>query len=277
MKTRTNTLVLSMLAIALLAACSSELKDAADLPGEPAIIGVHGVGYKLSGSENFHGTDISQNLGWDISSCRSCHNVDYSGGNTGQSCNGSGCHIAADGGPEACYTCHGNRATKKVYPQWYASHAKHLEGGLTSSTTIPCSNCHDLPANYSDPIHVDKTTPGKAEVLFSNTLAATQTLGTTGAPAFNAADASCANVYCHGNFTNGTHKTVAWKGADQAKCGSCHGDEATGNPWPGGTHDESQDCVRCHAGIVNANREIIDPSRHVNGILNVFNTERTDW
>ncbi len=277
MKTLMNAAIISMLAMTLLAACSSELKDAADLPGEPALIGVHGAGYKLSGSENFHGTDISQNLGWDISSCRSCHNVDYSGGNTGQSCNDPGCHVAADGGPEACYTCHGNTQTKKIYPQWYASHAKHVEGSTTSSTTIRCGNCHHFPQNYSDPAHVDKTTPGKAEVSLNNALAATQTLGTTGAPAFNAADATCANTYCHGNFTNGTHKTVAWKGAEQAKCGSCHGDESTGDPHPGGTHPQAQNCAYCHPRVVDVNRNIIDPSRHVNGILNLSNTERTDW
>lgn len=277
MKRLINATMLSMLAITLLSACSSELKDAGDLPGEPTLIGAHGEGYAHIGSENFHGTDIRTNLGWDISSCRSCHGVDYSGGNTGQSCNASGCHAAADGGPEACYTCHGDWQTKKIYPQWYAAHKIHLEGGMGANVTIACTDCHNMPENNSDPSHIDKTTPGKAEVNFTNALASLQTIGTVGTPSFNAADVTCANVYCHGNFTNGNNKTVAWKGADQAKCGSCHGDEATGNPLPKAPHPQNANCSGCHTGIVDANRNIIDPGRHVNGILNVFGAERTNW
>ncbi|MBE0643337.1 MAG: CxxxxCH/CxxCH domain-containing protein [Bacteroidetes bacterium] len=277
MKTFMNATLLSMLAIALLAACSSELNDAADLPGQPALIGAHGAGYSHLGSDNFHAKDISENLGWDISSCRTCHGVNYAGGNTGQSCNASGCHAAADGGPEACYLCHGDALTKKIYPQWYTSHATHLEGGMGSNTTIPCSNCHDQPANYSDPEHIDKTTPGKAEVHFNNVLAATKTLGTVGTPAFNDGSATCANVYCHGNFTNGNNKTVAWKGVDQAKCGSCHGDEATGSGLPSAPHPQSSnDCSSCHQSAIDKAGNP-NPATHVNGILNVFGVERTDW
>lgn len=276
MKELSNATLLSLLAIVLLSACS-ELKDAADLPSTPTLAGAHGEGYAIIGSDNFHGKDIMQNLGWDISGCRSCHGVTYSGGNTGQSCSATGCHAAAYGGPEACYVCHGNIATKKIYPQWYASHKTHLEGGAGSSVTIACNNCHQLPTNYSDPVHIDKTTPGTAEVHFSNVLAATKTLGTIGTPSFSDADVTCANVYCHGNFTNGNNKTVAWKGTNQAKCGSCHGDEATGNPLPKAPHPQNANCSGCHAGIVDANRNILDPDRHVNGILNVFGTERTDW
>jgi predicted CxxxxCH...CXXCH cytochrome family protein len=277
MKTLLNAMLCSMLAIALLSACSSELNDPADLPGEPTLIGAHGAGYAHMGSPNFHAVDIRQNLGWDISGCRSCHGVNYAGGSTGQSCNASGCHAAADGGPEACYLCHGDAVTKKIYPQWYTSHATHLEGGPNASVTIPCGDCHDLPSNFSDPAHIDMETPGKAEVMFSNAMASITTIGTVGTPAFNAADATCANTYCHGNFTNGNNKTVAWKGTDQAKCGSCHGDESTGSPLPRAPHPQNDNCAFCHAGVVDANRNIIDPSRHVNGILNVFGAERTNW
>ncbi len=282
MKTVVHATLLSMLAIALLAACSSELKDVDDLPADPVLLGPHGGEYANPESADFHAKDISQHLGWDITSCRTCHGVDYNGGYTGVSCNTSGCHVAAAGGPEACALCHGDVATNKIYPQWYSSHATHLEGGVTSSTTIPCSNCHTLPENYSDPVHIDKTTPGKAEVHFSNVLAATQTLGTTGTPTFNDADATCANVYCHGNFTNGNNKTVAWKGADQAKCGSCHGDETSGSGLPPAPHPQSDrypninDCSFCHRPAIDKDGNP-DPATHVNGILDVFGTQRTDW
>ncbi len=261
----------------LVASCSSELKDAADLPGEPDLFGVHGKGYTLVGSTNFHGLDIQNRLGWDITGCRSCHGTDYSGALAGQSCSGSGCHVAADGGPEACYTCHGDWQTKKIYPQWYNSHAVHLEGGPGASVTIPCSNCHDLPANYEDPTHIDKTTPGRAEVQLNNVFASIQTKGVVGAPGYDPATGSCSNVYCHGNFTNGNNATVAWKGTQQAKCGSCHGDATTGDPLPGGTHPQVPTCSTCHADVVDVNRNIIDRSKHINGKLNRFGQEVTDW
>ncbi|MDX9758681.1 MAG: CxxxxCH/CxxCH domain-containing protein [Bacteroidota bacterium] len=269
--------LLAVLSLALLAACSSELKDANELPMQPRLLGAHGEGYAHMTSENFHGTDIRQNLGWDMSGCRSCHGMNFAGGSTGQSCSASGCHEAADGGPEACYTCHGDRVTKKIYPQWYATHATHLEGGTLANVTIACGDCHNLPENHFDPSHVDTDTPGMAEVQFANAFAAITTLGTVGTPAFDATAGTCANTYCHGNFTNGNNKTVMWKGTEQAKCGSCHGNEATGNPMPKAPHPQSTNCAGCHAGIVDANGAIVDRDRHINGILNVFGSERTDW
>jgi len=276
MKHYRNAFLLALTAVVVLGACSSELKDEEDLPGFPRVYGAHGAGYALMGSENFHAHDIRMNLGWDITGCQDCHNVDYSGGVTGQSCNASGCHVAADGGPEACYVCHGDSQTKAAYPQWYSSHATHLEGGMYSATTIACSDCHDLPANFEDPVHIDMETPGKAEVRLMNALASTQTMGTTGTPAYDAAAGTCANTYCHGNFTNGNNAAVAWKGDDQAACGSCHG-QGAGNPLPGGTHIQNENCSGCHTGVIDENRRFIDKSLHVNGILNVFGEQRTDW
>jgi predicted CxxxxCH...CXXCH cytochrome family protein len=260
----------------LFSACTSELNDAEDLPVHPVLFGAHGTGYTHLSSTNFHGLDISQNLGWDITGCRTCHGTNYGGGNTGQSCNASGCHEAADGGPEACYVCHGDSQTKTAYPQWYASHATHLNGGMYTTTSIACSDCHNLPENYSDPLHIDAETPGRAEVHFMNVLAAKQTNGTTGSPAYDAATTTCSNVYCHGNFTNGNNISVNWKGSNQAFCGSCHG-QSEGNPRPGGTHAQTGNCNFCHTGIIDENLKIIDPTRHVNGILNVFGSERREW
>lgn len=269
--------LLPLLAASLLAACSSELKDAGDLPTNPQLIGAHGKGYALIGSENFHGTDIRSRLGWDITGCKSCHGPDYAGGLTNQSCSASGCHEADDGGPEACYVCHGDSQSKKSYPQWYNAHRVHLEGTADAAVTIACNNCHNLPNNFEDPIHVDKTTPGKAEVNFVNAFAETKTKGTVGTPSFDAATGSCSNTYCHGNFTNGNNATVAWKGQDQGKCGSCHGDPATGNPLPKSPHPPVQNCVLCHADVVDSNNQIKDRNKHVNGRLNVSGQERTDW
>ncbi|MCB2205876.1 CxxxxCH/CxxCH domain-containing protein [bacterium] len=276
MKQYRNIFLFALTTVLVLSACTSELKDDEDLPTYPRLYGAHGAGYALMGSENFHAHDIMVNLGWDISGCRDCHAPDYNGGVTGQSCNASGCHVAADGGPEACYVCHGDTQTKTIYPQWYSTHATHLEGGMTSNTTIACSDCHTLPANFDDPIHIDSDTPGEAEVHFMNALAATETKGMSGEPMYDAANGTCANTYCHGNFTNGNNVTVEWKGANQAACGSCHG-QGEGNPLPNAPHIANTNCSNCHGDVVDANGKIIDKDKHVNGVLNVFGSTRTDW
>jgi predicted CxxxxCH...CXXCH cytochrome family protein len=109
-------------------------------------------------------------------------------------------------------------------------------------------------------------------------LAATKTKGTTGEPVYDPASGACRNVYCHGNFSNGNNYAAKWTGgAVEAKCGSCHGDPATGNPLPKSPHPQMDNCSTCHAGVVDAGRNIIDPSKHINGKLNSFGGERTDW
>jgi len=261
----------------LLTACSSELRDASDLPSQPVLFGAHGKGYAIMSSDNFHATDIRNRLQWDILGCRTCHGYDYNGGISQLSCNSSGCHLAADGGPEACYLCHGDSQTKKIYPQWYNAHAVHLEGGPRSAVTIACTDCHNLPTNFEDPAHIDKETPGRAEVYFNNAIASIKTIGTEGEPTYDATTGSCSNTYCHGNFTNGNNATVVWKGQDQGKCGSCHGDPDTGNPLPRSPHPQVANCVQCHPGAIDASNTNPDPLLHVNGVLNVFGQERTNW
>ena len=256
----------------MLPACSSELKDAADLPMEPKLVGPHGEGYVDIESAMHHSKDIKDRLHWQISGCRSCHGAEYTGGQAMKSCSEAGCHVEADGGPEACYTCHGDWTTKKIWPQWYSTHTTHLEGGSGSNTTIECTNCHKLPNGITEPGHIR----GVTEVNLDNALARTQTKGTVGEPAYIAADGTCENVYCHGNFTNGNNVAVKWKGTDQGACGTCHGNASTGNPLPKPPHTTSDKCSGCHAGAIDAN-QVPNKATHMNGVLNVFNQERTDW
>ena len=81
----------------------------------------------------------------------------------------------------------------------------------------------------------------------------------------------------HGNFTNGNNFSPQYGGTEQAKCGTCHGTAATGNPLPGGTHTTVATCSFCHAGVIDANMNIIDKSKHINGKLDKFGTPTTDW
>jgi len=309
----------------VLAGCSSDLKDATDLPNEPVVRGPHGdnpignhgkfftqstltisecrVCHSLDitkssiapscftsgchygnhasdlivfASPGFHGKLLSDR-NYDITGCQKCHAVDLSGGIAHKSCSGSGCHVATDGGPLACYTCHGHPVTKKIYPQENSFHRTHLEGGTLSNTTVACAECHIVPQQVTDTGHLTGSNPNGAEVFLNDPLAATMTNGKTGDPTFNYATLSCENVYCHGNFTNGNHFDPKWNGTEQAKCGTCHGDPATGNPLPKAPHVQVQTCYTCHSGVIDQSGAIIDKAAHINGKLNRFGSEVTDW
>jgi len=272
--------ILAGLAFAMLAIAgwSSELKDKGVLPIAPALNGIHPPGMTSPSSPDWHGTVIRSN-GWSLENCTTCHGKDYAGGIAKVSCTTSGCHRAEDGGPEACYTCHGERDRGTNYPYWYATHGRHIDQGLSSSLNLVCTNCHPAITGFDDPNHIGGSNPDGAEVVLNIALANTVTIGTSGTPSFQQDGAGCANTYCHGNFTGGNNATVSWKGTDQAKCGSCHGNPATGDPKPKGQQHASfpSTCSNCHSQTVDANNNIIDKNLHVNGKLNVFGLERTDW
>ncbi len=250
----------------------SERKD--DTPLAQSKVSVHGVGFIDPTSSNFHAKYI-QGKKYDLTLCQSCHGADYSGGTTGQSCNS--CHNKP-AGPENCTTCHGsvNAAPPKdlagnvaTTSRGVGAHQKHLLGGVLNSG-ISCNECHSVPAKLSSPGHIDAS--DHAEVKFDTT--STYFRSTV---SYNAATVSCANTYCHGNFSGGNNLSVIWNDASTtvAECGSCHGDvtkttlKEKAFPKTGHTFAPvTSDCSTCHAAVVNASLVIIDPSKHVNGRIN---------
>jgi predicted CxxxxCH...CXXCH cytochrome family protein len=139
------------------------------------------------------------------------------------------------------------------------AHAAHLQaGGL--SNPIACTECHVVPP-AGDKAHAN----GTAAVSFG-------ALAKTGAvtPAFNTTAVSCASVYCHGNFTNGTTANVpVWTGTGQAACGTCHGIP------PAGSHPTltaGTACSGCHTGYTataGTNGGTVNLTNHVNGKVDV--------
>jgi predicted CxxxxCH...CXXCH cytochrome family protein len=221
-------------------------------------------------SANFHGKLLST-TGYNMEPCKKCHGAVFDGGTSGYSCDHPLCHTQADGGPAACYNCHGDWNTKQSWPNT-PSHRTHLLGGLTTNTKVACSGCHKVPNSYTDPGHIDPT----QIVTFSDPLAFTHTNGTVGTPSYNDATKKCSNIYCHGNFTNGNNLTVVWNGLNQIYCGACHG-QGTDNPMPKPPHPASDNCSLCHAGVIDASKAIIDKDKHINGKLNKFGSEETNW
>lgn len=251
-------------------------------------VGVHREGITNTNSPNFHGVLI-QNINWNLRECQNCHAADYSGGITGASC--LTCHNQP-AGPEACNTCHGDFNNPSVIAPNKGAHFKHLYT-FSKGKQVECIACHQIPSNLNSAGHIDNT--AGAEIIFSSlSLAETNEPTTqdydaglplfTPNPSYTKTNQTCANTYCHGYFKNGnTDNVVSFTaGSNGAKCGSCHGDSATGDPLPktsaqGGTHPNVTSCNSCHSGVVNlVNGQwvISDPTKHINGLLNIFGQER---
>jgi len=253
-------------------------------------INVHVDSINVPTSNDFHGTYISER-NWTMVDCQGCHNTDYSGGIAAPSC--LTCHTIT-GGPEACNTCHGdfNNITRIAPPKdlnkdtlttspGVGAHVKHLYDNQLGSEIL-CSTCHKVPQEIYDAGHVDSDLP--AEVIFGNLAIH------NGANAgYNFSNATCSDVYCHGSFEFlkdsaganawiytdsllvGSAYAPEWNKVDgsEAVCGTCHLLPPTGHQNTG-NDPEATSCVNCHPGVVDANGNIIDQTKHINGMKNVF-------
>lgn len=273
-----------LLALIFMAACS-ELNE--NIPPVPEI-NAHPSGFTDTTSGNFHGKYIMSH-NWDMISCQSCHGKEYSGGSAPTCLN---CHTLP-GGPENCTTCHGSstssappkdiRDNTSTSERGVGAHQVHLNDN-SQGRAVDCSECHSVPGGVYSVGHVDSDLP--AEVLMNSARANTTTNDDSSPsvpidpnqptyipnPIYNYADLSCSNTYCHGFFKNGNldNKPI-WTNPATSACGSCHGDGT--NPLPGGNHPNSQNCSNCHSGVVDANQNIINPSKHIDGLLNLFGND----
>lgn len=260
-----------------------------DLPTETTASIVHGEGFLKVGHPNFHGTYIRQH-NWDMTLCQQCHGNDYSGGKTNVSC--KKCHTSASG-PEACNTCHGNfnepgviappkdtKGNTDVTARGVGAHQKHVYNN-TFSVNLSCSECHVTPRGFKDPVHINDTV---ATVTFG-----TFTQAHSASASYDPATVKCANTYCHGNFSFNKADAAAqdqyiftgtaiagdsyapqWTNPNDGKCGTCHGLPPKGHIGEGGGLPiTSCGGSGCHQGVVDANGNIIDQTRHINGGVNV--------
>jgi predicted CxxxxCH...CXXCH cytochrome family protein len=132
--------------------------------------------------------------------------------------------------------------------------------------------------------HLDSPLP--ANVVMNDTLGKLMTGDGTNKPTPTYAGGKCNNTYCHGNWVlrkassrytfvysdsmiTGAKYSPQWTGGSiEAICGSCHGLP------PQGHRDLSPvPCSNCHGGVVDANNRIIDPTKHINGKINLDDVE----
>jgi predicted CxxxxCH...CXXCH cytochrome family protein len=134
-------------------------------------------------------------------------------------------------GSGQCGACHGTG--ESPWPTT-AAHPAHQTPTLTAA--LACANCHVVPTEILDPVHLD----GTVHVVFSGLATARGA-----APAWDGTQ--CTNVACHGANLADPAAVPAWDDTSgaQAKCGACHG-------IPPSQHTASASCNRsdCHGGEV---------------------------
>lgn len=167
----------------------------------------------------------------------------------------------------SCNSCHGS-AGSNAPPVDLAgnsergsvgvgAHQAHLGGGAFSRA-LECGECHQVPANVSDPGHLDDT-PG-AEVVFSGVA-----LAEGSQAVWDRSSSTCASAWCHGPRQPASTVSPKWTYENgPLGCTSCHG-----NP-PAPPHPQMSDCAFCHGAVVAAdNATIKNRDLHVNGQVDV--------
>ncbi|MBA4312948.1 MAG: hypothetical protein C0417_09990 [Chlorobiaceae bacterium] len=253
------------------------------------------------GHENY-----MENNNYPLPECKTCHGTNLTGGErVNISCSQSGCHRDASSNPkspEACNTCHGlfSAPTDSVItwapPQSLAgdtaitvrgvgAHQKHLAIG-TLGKNVQCRECHTVPSTVSDPGHIDL--PKQVTVAFHDTLANLVTANGIINPAYQSSSLTCNNTFCHGNWKLrksasgsqfayadsimiGSNYSPVWTGGSpQSACGTtCHS-----LPPVGHIASTISGCSGCHSGVVDNTGAIINRSKHINGKINVFGSEK---
>lgn len=174
-----------------------------------------------------------------------------------------------------CTTCHGDPIGGPAPPKGtkgetlttqaaVGAHAQHLADSIWHRN-VECLDCHVMPTTISH-------SNGKVDFSWgppSNADGAT--------PAFNIADNTCTNTYCHGStllapIAGGTvNRLPVWTQVDgtQSQCGTtCHT-----NP-PGGAHPTMTTCELCHGSVVTSFAAGDPPTvkwknaaLHINGVV----------
>jgi predicted CxxxxCH...CXXCH cytochrome family protein len=225
-------------------------------PATAACSNVHCHGDTLGDSRAAHPRPVWTG-GPEQAACGSCHGTPPAGHPERADC--ASCHVPGSGvhldgvidlgDPAAgCLGCHGAPGRPLS-----GAHRAHLESVHALAAPLACADCHVVPQAVTAAGHLDSPPP--AEVTFG-ALASARGFE----PRYTADGQSCA-VYCHGG------DSVSWEDAPgRASCGTCHGiPPATGRYH---TPDLTlRDCVRCHAGTVDAYGNILQGAggNHING------------
>ena len=255
----------------------------------------HADGWADSTMAGFHGNFIRTST-WNMLQCKPCHGSSYTGGRVTISC--LTCHTKTNG-PENCTTCHGganaappvdlNRNSVRT-AHGVGAHQIHLSGSYLADT-LQCIECHTVPSSVYQPGHISAAV--HAPIHFDGPVGALATAGGTfvPTPAYNSDSLRCSSTFCHGNWRLeksasqdtfyysdtvmvGNNYSPLWTGtSSEAVCGSCHG-----LPPAGHKSKPLSKCGSCHWNKtawdeIDVNGNILDRTKHMNGMENVFGSE----
>jgi hypothetical protein len=153
--------------------------------------------------------------------------------------------------------------------------------------------CHEKPATSVSEGHLDGRT-----VVTGYTGGDAVMRASMGDPGWNATAATCATTWCHGGYSGtftyetldgtgasvpvtvsyaGTPRAPVWTQVDgtQGACGTCHAVPPRNGTWHSGSHGgltNYNGCNLCHPGTRSDGTGFTDPSRHVNGQVDVYPT-----
>lgn len=154
----------------------------------------------------------------------------------------SGCH-GSEESPAPPRDLSGNTRRSAI---GVGAHTRHREVPSRLRGPVPCSGCHQVPAETTSPGHIDSAAPAEVTLV--------------GGGSWDRADATCTS-WCHGDS-----QPIWTASTGQVFCGSCHG-----IPPAGGSHTpdmELTDCAGCHPASVDAFGNILvtgGTSQHMDG------------
>jgi hypothetical protein len=268
-----------LLAIAVLAGCGEPRDLTTGSPG-----GIHAAGYADPANPVFHGPDairfLTNQPAPDATACSTCHAPDLNG-SFGPSCNA--CHAAAGFATwqSNCTFCHGVKNAAFAYASdlnqaappldvaglssgaRVGAHQKHLGAG-SRAVAFACATCHAVPEQATALAHLDGT--ATVSLRGAGQAALPADLG-----AYTPATQTCA-TYCHGStLQGGSVPALAWTASDVA-CNTCHGlPPATGRHASNfGPHAfMGTNCALCHLDVADTTLNVVDRTKHVNGVVDV--------
>ena len=182
-----------------------------------------------------------------------------------------GCSEVKDPNPfgyqgSICNACHGNEENPappgdlsgNTYIGFISvgTHQPHLAAPKFSRVQ-KCTECHIEVTRTEDLGHIDDSP--YAEVVFG----ALATDSGAVSPVWIRDQATCRNVYCHGEFALGdTTNNPVWTEMGGILCGTCH------RIPPPSPHPSGNECHLCHGSVIDENYKFTrvgKDSLHVNG------------
>lgn len=157
------------------------------------------------------------------------------------------------------------------------AHTSHIRASHSLTQPIDCNECHVVPDSLFAEGHLDSD--DIAEITFSSFVSDSGRI----VPIWNRDNASCSQIYCHGNFVfpkaesqnpwiyaegydsiMGNDTTIIWTESGFSECGTCH------DLPPKGHNPVYILCGGCHSSVVASdNVTIIDKAKHINGEIDL--------